>query len=80
MCFFCIEHISISGYYADKWKSYILEKNPPMTTAYFDTSDEDPFCSKSLTMFHACTSTFFFLLWRKIGRKKKQVHFTIQIT
>ncbi|XP_062983664.1 lipase member I [Elgaria multicarinata webbii] len=34
----------VLGYYADKWKDYLIEKNPPVTTAYFDTSDEEPFC------------------------------------
>ncbi|CAI5772738.1 lipase member I isoform X1 [Podarcis lilfordi] len=33
-----------SGYYADKWKDRLIEKNPPVTRAYFDTSDKDPFC------------------------------------
>ncbi|XP_065412259.1 lipase member H isoform X7 [Chrysemys picta bellii] len=33
-----------SGYYADKWKSYLTLKNPPVTKVFFDTSDEEPFC------------------------------------
>ncbi|CAM2119720.1 unnamed protein product [Caretta caretta] len=33
-----------SGYYADKWKSYLILKNPPVTKVFFDTSDEEPFC------------------------------------
>ncbi|XP_061483912.1 lipase member I isoform X2 [Rhineura floridana] len=34
----------VLGYYADKWKSHLIEKKPPVTTAYFDTSDKEPFC------------------------------------
>nr|XP_028582763.1 LOW QUALITY PROTEIN: lipase member H-A-like [Podarcis muralis] len=34
----------VLGYYADKWKDRLIEKNPPVTRAYFDTSDKDPFC------------------------------------
>ncbi|KAL7983535.1 hypothetical protein Chor_000411 [Crotalus horridus] len=51
----------LSGYYADKWKSHILEKNPPMTTAYFDTSDEDPFC-----MYHYSLDI---ITWNKSTRR-----------
>ncbi|XP_039770277.1 lipase member H [Ornithorhynchus anatinus] len=32
------------GYYADKWKNYLTQKNPPETKAFFDTSDKEPFC------------------------------------
>ncbi|XP_050564214.1 lipase member I isoform X2 [Cygnus atratus] len=32
-----------SGYYADSWKKHLILKNSP-TKAYFDTSDNDPFC------------------------------------
>ncbi|XP_074988758.1 lipase member H isoform X2 [Caretta caretta] len=34
----------VLGYYADKWKSYLILKNPPVTKVFFDTSDEEPFC------------------------------------
>nr|XP_060626497.1 lipase member I isoform X1 [Anolis sagrei ordinatus]XP_060626498.1 lipase member I isoform X1 [Anolis sagrei ordinatus]XP_060626499.1 lipase member I isoform X1 [Anolis sagrei ordinatus] len=34
----------VPGYYADKWKNHLIEKSPPVTTAYFDTSDKEPFC------------------------------------
>ncbi|XP_032619511.1 lipase member H isoform X2 [Chelonoidis abingdonii] len=34
----------ILGYYADKWKSYLTLKNPPVTKVFFDTSDKEPFC------------------------------------
>ncbi|XP_067394861.1 lipase member H isoform X1 [Emydura macquarii macquarii] len=34
----------ILGYYADKWKSYLTLKNPPVTNVFFDTSDKEPFC------------------------------------
>ncbi|XP_065412254.1 lipase member H isoform X2 [Chrysemys picta bellii] len=34
----------VLGYYADKWKSYLTLKNPPVTKVFFDTSDEEPFC------------------------------------
>ncbi|XP_073929712.1 lipase member H isoform X5 [Castor canadensis] len=32
------------GYYADSWKDYLKEKDPPMTKAFFDTDDKKPFC------------------------------------
>ncbi|XP_006136992.2 lipase member I isoform X1 [Pelodiscus sinensis] len=34
----------ILGYYADKWKNYLIQKDPPETKAYFDTSADKPFC------------------------------------
>uniref|UniRef100_K7GJB0 Lipase H n=1 Tax=Pelodiscus sinensis TaxID=13735 RepID=K7GJB0_PELSI len=34
----------VLGYYADKWKSYLTLKNPPVTKVFFDTSEEKPFC------------------------------------
>ncbi|XP_026519887.1 lipase member I [Notechis scutatus] len=51
----------IVGYYADKWKDHLLEKNPPMTTAYFDTSDKDPFC-----MYHYSLDI---ITWNKSTRR-----------
>ncbi|XP_050564213.1 lipase member I isoform X1 [Cygnus atratus] len=33
----------VMGYYADSWKKHLILKNSP-TKAYFDTSDNDPFC------------------------------------
>lgn len=32
------------GYYADTWKDYLREKDPPMTKAFFDTDEKKPFC------------------------------------
>ncbi|NWT40181.1 LIPH Lipase, partial [Chroicocephalus maculipennis] len=31
------------GYYADRWKKFLIPMSSPMKT-YFDTSDQDPFC------------------------------------
>ncbi|NXH19320.1 LIPHA Lipase, partial [Bucco capensis] len=33
----------VLGYYADRWKKVLIPRNSP-TKAYFDTSDQDPFC------------------------------------
>ncbi|XP_027766802.1 lipase member H-like, partial [Empidonax traillii] len=33
----------VLGYHADRWKKWLIAKNSP-TRAYFDTSDQDPFC------------------------------------
>ncbi|KAM9224685.1 lipase member H isoform 1-T1 [Dugong dugon] len=38
------EACPIVGYYADNWKDYLKEKDPPMTKAFFDTAEETPFC------------------------------------
>ncbi|KAM9583163.1 lipase member H [Trichechus inunguis] len=38
------EACPIMGYYADNWKDYLKEKDPPMTKAFFDTAEENPFC------------------------------------
>ncbi|XP_054980771.1 lipase member H [Sorex araneus] len=32
------------GYYADTWKDYLREKDPPMMKAFFDTDEKQPFC------------------------------------
>lgn len=32
------------GYYANNWKDYLLDKDPPMTKAFFDTAEKKPFC------------------------------------
>ncbi|XP_044531575.1 lipase member H [Gracilinanus agilis] len=32
------------GYYADQWKKYSMQKDPPVTKAFFDTAGETPFC------------------------------------
>ncbi|XP_055264771.1 lipase member H isoform X3 [Moschus berezovskii] len=32
------------GYYADNWKDYLREGDPPMIKAFFDTAEEKPFC------------------------------------
>uniref|UniRef100_A0A5F9D1S1 Lipase H n=1 Tax=Oryctolagus cuniculus TaxID=9986 RepID=A0A5F9D1S1_RABIT len=32
------------GYYADNWKDYLSEKDPPMTKAFFDTAEKEPYC------------------------------------
>ncbi|KAH1186277.1 lipase member I [Mauremys mutica] len=34
----------VLGYFADKWKNYLIQKDPPETRAYFDTSGQEPFC------------------------------------
>ncbi|XP_048350483.1 lipase member I isoform X2 [Sphaerodactylus townsendi] len=49
------------GYYADKWKNHLIEKNPPVTTAYFDTSDKEPFC-----MYHYFVDI---ITWNKNSRR-----------
>ncbi|XP_023606360.1 lipase member H isoform X3 [Myotis lucifugus] len=38
------ESCPLLGYFADNWKDYLTEKDPPMTKAYFDTAEEKPFC------------------------------------
>ncbi|XP_036987194.2 lipase member H isoform X2 [Artibeus jamaicensis] len=38
------EPCPVPGYYADSWKDYLREKDPPMTKAFFDTAEEKPFC------------------------------------
>ncbi|KAF6119482.1 lipase H [Phyllostomus discolor] len=38
------EPCPVPGYYADTWKDYLKEKDPPMTKAFFDTAEEKPFC------------------------------------
>uniref|UniRef100_A0A673TT57 Lipase H n=1 Tax=Suricata suricatta TaxID=37032 RepID=A0A673TT57_SURSU len=38
------ESCPLLGYYADNWKAYLKQKDPPMTKAFFDTADEKPFC------------------------------------
>uniref|UniRef100_A0A8C8RCS5 Lipase domain-containing protein n=1 Tax=Pelusios castaneus TaxID=367368 RepID=A0A8C8RCS5_9SAUR len=51
----------VLGYYADKWKNYLLQKDPPVTTAYFDTSDQEPFC-----MYNYFVDI---ITWNKSGRR-----------
>ncbi|KAG9486158.1 hypothetical protein GDO78_008962, partial [Eleutherodactylus coqui] len=34
----------LSGFYSDKWKDYLVARNPPVTKAYFDTASKEPFC------------------------------------
>ncbi|XP_026245194.2 lipase member H isoform X1 [Urocitellus parryii] len=34
----------VLGYYADNWKDYLKQKDPPMTKAFFDTAEKEPFC------------------------------------
>ncbi|XP_047420550.1 lipase member H isoform X3 [Sciurus carolinensis] len=34
----------VLGYYADNWKDYLRQKDPPMTKAFFDTDEKEPFC------------------------------------
>ncbi|CAN2387641.1 lipase [Pristimantis euphronides] len=34
----------VLGFYADKWKDYLVAKNPPVTKAFFDTAPAKPFC------------------------------------
>ncbi|XP_040279168.1 lipase member I [Bufo bufo] len=47
-CVDCQEFAPLScpvlGFYADKWKDYLVAKNPPVTKAYFDTASKKPFC------------------------------------
>ncbi|XP_040336935.1 lipase member H isoform X1 [Herpailurus yagouaroundi] len=38
------ESCPLLGYYADNWKEYLKQKEPPMTKAFFDTAEEKPFC------------------------------------
>uniref|UniRef100_A0A8C2QXY6 Lipase domain-containing protein n=1 Tax=Capra hircus TaxID=9925 RepID=A0A8C2QXY6_CAPHI len=38
------EPCPILGYYADNWKDYLREGDPPMVKAFFDTAEEKPFC------------------------------------
>nr|XP_058919722.1 lipase member H isoform X3 [Kogia breviceps] len=38
------ESCPLLGYYADNWKDYLRERDPPMTKAFFDTAEEKPFC------------------------------------
>nr|KAF6474667.1 lipase H [Rousettus aegyptiacus] len=38
------ESCPLLGYYADKWKDYLRKKDPPMTKAFFDTAEQEPFC------------------------------------
>ncbi|XP_054940254.1 lipase member H isoform X3 [Physeter macrocephalus] len=39
-----MESCPLLGYYADNWKDYLRERDPPMTKAFFDTAEEKPFC------------------------------------
>nr|XP_034370944.1 lipase member H isoform X2 [Arvicanthis niloticus] len=32
------------GYYADNWKEYLWDRDPPMTKAFFDTAETKPYC------------------------------------
>ncbi|XP_029418519.1 lipase member H isoform X1 [Nannospalax galili] len=32
------------GYYADKWKDYLRDRDPPMMKAFVDTAENEPFC------------------------------------
>ncbi|XP_044298355.1 lipase member I isoform X2 [Varanus komodoensis] len=50
----------ILGYYADQWKNHLIEKKPPVTTAYFDTADKEPFC-----MYHYSVDI---ITWNKSNR------------
>ncbi|XP_069801745.1 lipase member I [Dendropsophus ebraccatus] len=34
----------VLGFYADKWKDYLVAKDPPVTKAFFDTASAKPFC------------------------------------
>ncbi|XP_066455221.1 lipase member I [Eleutherodactylus coqui] len=34
----------VLGFYSDKWKDYLVARNPPVTKAYFDTASKEPFC------------------------------------
>ncbi|XP_014374187.1 lipase member H isoform X1 [Alligator sinensis] len=34
----------VLGYYAYEWKSHLTQKDPPVTKAFFDTADKEPFC------------------------------------
>ncbi|XP_072288074.1 lipase member I [Pyxicephalus adspersus] len=47
-CVDCMEYGNLGcptlGFYADKWKDYLVAKNPPVTKAYFDTASVKPFC------------------------------------
>ncbi|XP_037381131.1 lipase member H [Talpa occidentalis] len=38
------ESCPLLGYYADNWKDYLREKDPPMTKAFFDTAEKEPYC------------------------------------
>ncbi|XP_060054545.1 lipase member H isoform X1 [Erinaceus europaeus] len=38
------EPCPILGYYADNWKDRLREKDPPMTKAFFDTAEKEPYC------------------------------------
>ncbi|XP_074839571.1 lipase member I isoform X2 [Carettochelys insculpta] len=51
----------VLGYYADKWKNYLRQKDPPQIKAYFDTSDEEPFC-----MYNYIVD---FITWNKSTRR-----------
>ncbi|XP_018412951.1 PREDICTED: lipase member H [Nanorana parkeri] len=47
-CVNCMEYghlgCPVLGFYADKWRDYLVTKNPPVTKAYFDTASVKPFC------------------------------------
>uniref|UniRef100_M0R6V9 Lipase H n=1 Tax=Rattus norvegicus TaxID=10116 RepID=M0R6V9_RAT len=32
------------GYYADNWREYLWDRDPPMTKAFFDTAETKPYC------------------------------------
>ncbi|KAM5291907.1 lipase member H [Ctenodactylus gundi] len=38
------ESCPLLGYYADKMKDYLKQKDPPVTKAFFDTAEAKPFC------------------------------------
>ncbi|XP_063812408.1 lipase member I [Pseudophryne corroboree] len=47
-CLDCKEYAPLTcpvlGFHADKWKKYLVVKNPPVTKAFFDTASMKPFC------------------------------------
>lgn len=67
-CFYVyVIHVTVTlfptcfvGYYADNWKDYLTEKDPPMTKAYFDTAEEKPFCSEWWTWLLLLPTPFIF--------------------
>lgn len=38
------ESCPLLGYYADNWKEHLKKKDPPMTKAFFDTAEKEPYC------------------------------------
>ncbi|XP_032450614.1 lipase member H isoform X3 [Leopardus geoffroyi] len=63
------ESCPLLGYYADNWKEYLKQKEPPMTKAFFDTAEEKPFCRATLIK-EGADQWGSFLLWSHVWQPR----------